>query len=185
VARAWRKRLASAISALARPCANRAGRLAVHEGLAYPNEFGFTVSLRRRRARDGHGDDPIHLWHSLRGREIPREALRLGVQLADGSKATVFDGSRWFRTLERPKGPVLIQRGGSGGLHSCELAFWVWPLPPPGPLAFVCEWPSEGIPLTSTEIDAGSIVDAAPHASVLWPDEGHGPGGTGTSARIA
>lgn len=159
--------------------------LAVHDGLAYPNGFAFTVSLRRRRVREGLGDDPIHLWHSVRGREIPPEALRLGVQLADGSKATVFDGHRWFRTVDRPEGPVLIQRGGSGGLHSWELAFWVWPLPPSGPVAFVCEWPSEGISLTRAEIDAGLILGAVQHASILWPDEGNGPGGTVTSARIA
>ncbi len=109
--------------------------LAVRDGLAYPNGFTFGFSLRRRAPRSGPGDDPIHHWHGVRGGEIPPEALRLGVQLADGSKATIFDGHRWFATADRPDGPVLVQRGGSGGMHSWELAFWVWPLPPPGPLA--------------------------------------------------
>jgi len=146
--------------------------LAVHGGLAYPNGFGFTVSLRRRRGREGPGDDPIHLWHTVRGSEIPPEALRLGIQLGDGSKATVFDGHRWFRTVERPEGPVLLQRGGNGSSHSWELGFWAWPLPPPGPVAFVCEWPSEGVELTRGEIDAEIVNDAAGRAEVLWPEDG-------------
>jgi len=145
--------------------------LAVHDGLGYPNGFGFTVSLRRRRAREGPGDDPIHLWHTTRGGEIPPEALRLGIQLGDGSKATVFDRHRWFSTVERPEGPVLIQRGGSGGMHSWELGFWVWPLPPAGPVAFVCEWPSEGVALTRTAIDAELIHEAAGRAETLWEDD--------------
>lgn len=154
--------------------------LALHDGLAYPNGFGFTVSLRRRRAREGPGDDPIHLWHTVRGGEIPPEALRLGIQLGDGSKATVFDGHRWFRMVERPEGPVLIQRGGHGGMHSWELGFWVWPLPPPGPVAFVCEWPSEGVALTRAEIDANTIREAAAGAETLW-DENASPTRSGGS----
>ncbi len=159
--------------------------LAVRDGLAYPNGFTFGFSLRRRAPRSGPGDDPIHHWHGVRGGEIPPEALRLGVQLADGSKATIFDGHRWFATADRPDGPVLVQRGGSGGMHSWELAFWVWPLPPPGPLAFVCEWPSEGIELTRVEVDADAIREAAARAEILWPDGGSsGSSGTAYSARV-
>jgi len=146
--------------------------LAIHDGLADTNGFAFTISLRRRRGRERPGDDPIHLWHTVRGGDIPPEALRLGIQVSDGSKATVFDGHRWLRSAERPDGPVLIQRGGSGGLHSWELAFWVWPLPPPGPVAFVCEWPAEGVELTRAEIDASAILDAGANAKVLWPNDG-------------
>lgn len=159
--------------------------LAVHDGLAYTNGFAFTISLRRRRGRERPGDDPIHLWHTVRGGDIPPEALRLGIQLSDGSKATVFDGHRWLRSAEQPEGPVLIQRGGSGGLHSWELAFWVWPLPPPGPVAFVCEWPAEGVELTRAEIEATTIRDAAASAELLWPSDGpQGRGGSTYQARI-
>jgi hypothetical protein len=154
--------------------------LAAHSGLAYANGFAFTLSLRRRRAREGPGDDPIHFWHTVRGSEIPPEALRLGIQLGDGSKATVFDGHRWFRTVDRPEGPVLLQRGGSGSAHSWELGFWAWPLPPPGPVAFVCEWPSEGVELTRAVIDAEIVHDASRRAEVLWPEDGP-PAHTGGS----
>ena len=45
------------------------------------------------------------------------------------------------------------------------------PLPPAGKLAFVCEWPAAGIPLTRHEIDAQIILDAASHAQQLFTDE--------------
>jgi len=158
--------------------------LAIHGGLAYPNGFAFTLLLRRHRARDGRTDDPIHYWHTARGGEIPPEALRLGVQFGDGSKATVFDGHRWYRTTERPEVPVLVQRGGNGSTHSWELGFWVWPLPPPGSVSFVCEWPVENVPLTAVDIDSETINEAAGRAQILWADETRSGGTAGASYSV-
>ena len=42
---------------------------------------------------------------------------------------------------------------------------------PPGPLAFVCEWPARGIPETRAEIDAGLVLAAAARAVPIWPDQ--------------
>jgi hypothetical protein len=60
--------------------------------------------------------------------------------------------------------------GGGGGGSSWSFSFWAWPLPPEGPLAFVVEWPKQGIELTQTEIDSALIRDAAKRAQILWPD---------------
>jgi hypothetical protein len=48
---------------------------------------------------------------------------------------------------------------------------WVWPLPPPGPFTFVCEWPARGIAESRAQIDAGSILEAAGRAVTFWPDD--------------
>jgi hypothetical protein len=48
---------------------------------------------------------------------------------------------------------------------------WVWPLPPAGRLALVCEWPAAGILLTRHEIDAQLILDAASRAQRLFADD--------------
>lgn len=154
--------------------------IAVHAGLAYPNGFTFRLQLLLRKASEEAHGNPFHHWHTAARRgEIAPEAFRFGVQLADGSKATVFDGPRFFARGDRPEGPVLIQRGGGGGMRSWDFGFWVWPLPPAGPLAFVCEWPHEGIELTRHEIDTAPIRDAAARAETLWPDDGDGPNGAG------
>ena len=151
-----------------------------HTGLAYPNGFAFRLALQRREPVEGPGGNPFfHHWHTRRGATgIPDEALRLGVQFADGSKATVFDGARWFAEKDGPQGPVLLQRGGGGGGKSWDFGFWVWPLPSEGPFRFVCEWPSKGVELTSFEIEASTIRDAAARAETLWPDD-NGPTGAG------
>jgi hypothetical protein len=52
-----------------------------------------------------------------------------------------------------------------------DMEHWVWPLPPAGPFAFVCEWPSRGIAESRAEIDAGLILEAAGRAVTLWPDD--------------
>ena len=35
---------------------------------------------------------------------------------------------------------------------------WMWPLPPPGRLTVVCEWPSRDIPETRVKLDADAIL---------------------------
>jgi hypothetical protein len=62
--------------------------------------------------------------------------------------------------------------GGGGGGGRWSHANWVWPLPPPGPLTFVCEWPGLDIPLTRVAMDAERIRDAGGRAELLWPDAG-------------
>jgi hypothetical protein len=151
--------------------------LAASNGLAYANGFSFTLAVRLREANDR----AMHHWHMAR--ELTDDVLRFGVRFADGSKATIFDGHRWFATTDRPPGPVLIQRGGGGGGRSWNQSFWVWPPPPPGSFAFVCEWPAYGIAQTEVEIDTAVIRDAAARAETLWPDD-DGPSGSSGSITV-
>jgi hypothetical protein len=124
---------------------------------AYPTGVSFEVRVlhRRRPAEDAF----FRLHHPGPG------GLRLGVELADGSRAIADRGPE-----EPGRGPMLSPRGGGGGGLSYELGFWLWPLPPPGPVRFACRWPDEGIEETIAEIDA-PIREAAARAAELWPDE--------------
>lgn len=144
---------------------------------AYPTGFEFYAVVHCQL--DGDAWDPMHGLEGYRGRhgatsgdEMADEILRLGVQFADGSKATNLGPPMVGPADERPKGPILMHHGGYGGGNIVEQGYWVWPLPPPGPLAFVCEWPKYGIALTRQEIDANLIRDAATRAFELWPDDG-------------
>jgi hypothetical protein len=82
------------------------------------------------------------------------------VQFADGRKVTNLDRYPFVPEDLPPDQPVLVEAGvggeggrlGRGAIWDLELA--VQPLPPPGPLAFVCAWPARGIPETRVEIDA-------------------------------
>ena len=141
--------------------------------VAFPTGFNLRLSLRRRvpSPLGPAWGDPFHHQHPTSSTLAP-DVLRFGIQFSDGRKATTLDGfpnRDPHRPGELPSGPVLIHRGGSGGSgHAFDHDYWVWPLPPAGPLAFVCEWPAEGIALTRIEIDAGAILEAATRANVLW-----------------
>jgi hypothetical protein len=148
----------------------------VHTGLAYPSGIEFSLQvIQRERTRDRLGG-PIHAWHMSRhGGELEPDVLRFGIELADGRKATVFDPHP-FAGDDVPAGPVLMQRGGGGGDRRYDMRFWLWPLPPAGPLAFVVEWPAEEVELTRREVDAAELIEAATRAEELWPDGGSSGG---------
>lgn len=140
--------------------------LYVFGGRAYPTGWKFTFGIRVRTPRH-HRADPMAAWHG-HGPEV-EEAVRIGYQLSDGRKATVFDRRAWLGEDAPPPDAVLRPGGGGGGSHSWEFGFWAWPLPPEGPLDLVVEWPAEGIPLTRTPFDSQPIREAAGRAQALWP----------------
>jgi hypothetical protein len=147
--------------------------VAVIGGAAYPSGFEFGISVRSRDL-DEEADpweDPFWPRRSGRGRTqegLPDELFRFGVEFSDGKRVTSLWGPG---DEERPKGPVLTPGGGGGGGGTWDCEYWLWPLPPPGPLAFVCEWPARGIALTRVEVDAALVRDAADRAETLWPPQ--------------
>ena len=107
-------------------------------------------------------------------RDRPASGFRWGFELADGRRATNVDpfedlypenpAEGWV-----PSRPVLNGGGGGGSRHSVERDQWLWPLPPPGRLRVVCQWPDQGIELTTTDLDAEPFIEAAGRAVPLWP----------------
>jgi hypothetical protein len=139
---------------------------------------GFELELVTMACGESDSLDPFLFGaRSLRrGRQtadgMPPEKLRFGVEFADGTKATNTSQPLGPQGNDPPPGPVFSPRGASGGGGgNCRQSIWVWPLPPAGKLAFVCEWPAAGIPLTRHEIDAQLILDAASRAQQLFTDE--------------
>jgi hypothetical protein len=148
--------------------------LAVTDVVAYRTGCALRVVLRRRAPADG--PDPFYaVHHAPRRGGLPDEQLRFGVELADGRRATNVGGPGFGRE-PGPRDAVLVPRGGGGGGRSWDQSFWLWPLPPPGPLALVVEWPSEGVELTRVEVDAAPILEAAARSERLWDDDDFGGG---------
>jgi hypothetical protein len=139
---------------------------------AYPTGFKVFLTTRlnpvSRETLPGRRRD-FFMLQRLHETELPDELLRFGVQLADGRKATNL--APMLDYDEEPAGPTLTQRGGGGSGTAWNQSFWVWPLPPPGPLEFVCEWPAFDIPECRAAIDAALVLDAAKRAETLWPDQ--------------
>jgi hypothetical protein len=147
--------------------------LAVIDAVAFSVGLSFTLAvLRRTPSEIERPGDPLGRFALARGlQELPPDLLRFGVEFSDGRKAATL-GMPMLMTAEEvaePKGPFLMPGGGSGGDDYWESSFWLWPLPPAGPLAFVVEWPAEGIALTRHEVEVEPILEAAQRAETLWP----------------
>ena len=104
------------------------------------------------------------------GEPVPPEVLLIGLQFSDGTKLTNLPWQHHHPPgTGTPDRPVMLHSTGSSDDRSCLHRFWVWPLPPPGTLTFVCEWPHFQIGETRATIDAQVIIDAAARAVPLWP----------------
>jgi hypothetical protein len=166
--------------------------------VAYPVGFSLEVNtqVRSRRTARGmsygwhghHGMWPHDLTdvdeegEGLRSvDDLPPELLRFGLQYSDGRKASSFGswlGGRgahlafWDEDEGQKPDPdkdlILMSGGGGGGETHTTQRYWVWPLPPEGPVTFVCEWPKLGIPETSAEIDGEVMRGAADRAQQIW-----------------
>jgi hypothetical protein len=147
---------------------------------AYPS--GFEVDVVTVSHPDHDDLDPA--LFGVRGRGSGHgEGLRFGVEFAGGAKATNVGGGIGVEPGTQPTGPVLHSGGGGGGGGGhWRASYWVWPLPPAGPLAFVCEWPVAGIPLTRAQLDARVVLDAARRALVLFEDGPRRGGGAAWNA---
>jgi hypothetical protein len=149
---------------------------------AYPE--GFELKIRasttvayHELSREGDDSGPDVFgrhWPMVGERRdvLPRELLRIGVQFADGRAATNIGGH------DRPvAGPTMWSLsgggGGGGGESRFRQSYWISPLPPPGPVGIVCEWPAVDIPVVRHEIDARLILDAAGKARAMFGDGHH------------
>ena len=118
----------------------------------------------------------FHEQHAFDTDELPDGLLRLGVELADGGRVSNIGGLAQRRLMNpetEPEVPVFLPRGGGGGNAgndrvSMKPGYWLWPLPPAGTLKLSCEWPIVDIPLTTVEIDASEMTNAASQAAQLW-----------------
>jgi hypothetical protein len=113
-----------------------------------------------------------HLPGGPRDLAASRHSFRFGLQFSDGGKATGRPGGGRPEHGSEPAGPVLYPFAGGGGPHSFVSRWWAWPLPPAGPLEFVCEWKAFGIAESRVGIEAQLILDAARRSIRLWPEDG-------------
>jgi hypothetical protein len=140
---------------------------------AFPTGVASTLLIRTRVRKRGFGlneelfDGPFRhdqddAWQ--------RDRLKWGFRYADGRQATSVDP--WPSIgdpRETPDRPVLSGGGGGGSDHSVERSYWLWPLPSPGDLTVVFQWPQLGIEQTTSRIDADQVVAAAGRAQPIWP----------------
>jgi hypothetical protein len=134
---------------------------------AYPTGLAFTLTGQPRPDRsDPARSDPVM---DRRHRFAYRD-LWLELRFADGRTVST-DPRRWPRTFEtqQPDPPFLYYHGAGGSERGWRSRHWLWGLPPPGPLVFVCRWPTGQHPASGAEIDARLVLEAADRATTVWP----------------
>jgi hypothetical protein len=129
---------------------------------AYSNGFEFSVTRLIRPDAPGFDEDPVP--GAPRGTLAERQSYQISLQLADGRMVT----SRRPGGDAEPTGPILQSRGGGGSSHHVVLRWWTWPLPPRGPLEFICQL---GTGETRVGIDAQLILDASQRSVRVWPED--------------
>src|SRR5262249_35501020 len=112
--------------------------------------------------------------HMHPGAEVPLEQrLLLGIEYADGRRASTLQDARMAGPGAEPDGQqlVLTQQGGGGRDDSVDGRYGLPPLPPGGPVPFVLAWPGFGIAESRTEVDGAAIRAAADRSQLLGPLE--------------
>jgi hypothetical protein len=146
---------------------------------AYPAGFQFDLSLRLRDPQ-AHGNptsgplfvrevNPVTGAREWR----PGEEFRFALRFSDGRTAdnrSRVEHSPPSASDPPPEVGIELMRGRIRlNPQLQDEHYWVWPLPPPGPIDFVCGWPAMGIGATQVALDAGPIRDAATRSVELWP----------------
>ena len=75
------------------------------------------------------------------------------------------DGGRLEHDSEPACGPVLYPFADGGEPHLFVFRWRTWPLPPAGPLEFVCEWLTFGIAESRAGIDGAVVTTYMPRNS--------------------
>ena len=127
---------------------------------AYSN--GFEISVTRLIRPDALASTPAP--GAPRGMLAERQSFQISLRLSDGRMITSGrpDGEA------EPSEPILVPRGGGGTSHHLLLRCWAWPLPPRGPLEFICRL---GTDETRVGIDTQLILDAAQGSVRIWPPD--------------
>jgi hypothetical protein len=132
--------------------------------LAYSNGFEFFVTRLVRP--DGPGSlierrPPNPGWP-----RVSQETFKVGVVFADGGQA--FTGGWVDMSYDHePDRPFLYPGGTTTRGHREDGRWWVWPLPPPGRLDFICRL---GEAETRLSMDAQLILNASQRSTPAWPN---------------
>ncbi len=127
---------------------------------AFSSGFEIFVTQLVRPDHPGFDPDPVA------GAAAEPLSFEISLQLSDGRTVTA---GRSPGDAE-PTEPILRPRGGGGTSHYRLMRWWAWPLPPSGPLEFICQL---GNDVTGVGIDAQLILDAARRSVRVSPaDEG-------------
>jgi hypothetical protein len=152
--------------------------VAVSGVAAYTSGISFELVVRFRALPAGIRRHELHELVSGWGDEPDPRRMLLGVEYADGRKASNIGGPAWREGGVSHDQPILTSGGGGGSDLAQDMSFWLSPIPPDGPLSFVFAWTALGVEETRHVVKDAALTSASARAVVLWPrqaDDDHEP----------
>jgi hypothetical protein len=145
--------------------------LIVHRFAAFHTGVGFDVDVYVRHGQFFGIPLMVQAPRYRDGDQFTEDLIRFGVRFSDGSSWSNVDlpAADFTPSPDRaPVPPVVSCSGGCGGGHRISAQYWLWPLPPEGPLTFFAEWPAYDIPESSAAIDASELRASAARSEDVW-----------------
>jgi len=93
--------------------------------------------------------------------------LQIGLGLAGGRELTMAGEVG----PEPPDPPALSRRRhlqGGGRYLGWRDFWWLWPLPPAGPILLICSWEAMGVAPSESTFDSGPLLEGARSALRYW-----------------
>jgi hypothetical protein len=157
------------------------GVVGLSHALVFSRGVSFSLVALARGLSRRTAQQIFHEQHTADPEDLPDGFVRVGLELADGVRVSNL-GRRhpWgLKPDEEPDGPIFHHSGGGGGTGRADGVamrndYWLWPLPPEGPVRVSCEWPAAAIELSTVEVDGAALVAAAARVVPLWPDGARG-----------
>jgi hypothetical protein len=138
----------------------------VRDLTCYTTGLGFDLDIRLRSTPAGlqphEVSELVHGW----GTAVDRRLL-VGIEYPDGRKASNLVPMLGAAPAEDQ--PTVVVRGGGSGDRSVEQGFWLTPLPPDGPVTFVCSWQVVGIEEARYVVEDAQLTSLSSRVEVLWP----------------
>src|SRR3954452_1580106 len=131
---------------------------------------GMTIALER--LVDPHFDPLPEMMRELRRPPSDNDGFVFVLRYADGREGGT-DLARQRSSCEWPPRDEVLFGGGSGtGLPNRSYwRYWVWPLPPAGPVVVCCGWPEVGISEAIYELESEPMQEAAKRATEIWSQD--------------
>jgi len=139
--------------------------------VAYTTGFQLVVGIRRK-------NEPPPLANPRLHRDMPETSMEIGVRFTDGRETSpardaaqrraFFDAVAAGSDPPLPAGPMIGSGGGGGGGRRWDWTYWIWPLPPDGPMTVIARWPAGRVPDGEIQVDGSAIRMAGERSEKLW-----------------
>ena len=149
--------------------------IALTDCVAYSNGFTFGIAVRSKDTIRGEW-----MGFPAPGKEPDWEAgIQIGIRFSDGRDTRGGQGPNpalmdYYREWSEgkdpaePTGPVIGQMGGGGSDNRYDFTYFVWPLPPDGPVTITCKWPARGLQTAGKELNGTAIRTAGLKSRSVW-----------------